>query len=256
MKYTSMKYAGLILAAAVAGPALAQSDTTFMPEGSKDIYLSATAALVQRAEGSSRMRLVVLPSASVQWSNGVFLAPGSLGMQLSGDGNLQYGPLLSYGVKNQRSDDAAQNTRLDLQAGAFVNYQLLYNLGLHSRLLYGGSDDNRGVLLNAGATFSTPISQHQSMSLSLGANVADQAYMQSYFGVTAQQARLGHRPLYQAGGGLKNVYLSGGWNVELTHKYSVSSGVYLNWLGETAAASPLTDTRRGYSFYTTLSYHY
>jgi outer membrane scaffolding protein for murein synthesis (MipA/OmpV family) len=251
-----MKYTCLILMAAIAGPALGQSDTTFMPEGSKDIYLSATAALVQRAEGSSKMRLVLLPSASVLWSNGVFLAPGALGMQLSADGNLQYGPLLSYGVKNQRSDDTDKSTRLDLQAGAFVNYQLLYNLGLHSRLLYGGSDDNRGVQLNAGTTFSTPIAQHQSVSLSLGANFADQAYMQSYFGVTAQQARLGRRPVYQAGGGLKNVYLSAGWNVELTHKYSVNSGVYLNWLGNTPAASPLTDTRRGASFYTTLSYHY
>ena len=251
-----MKTTCLILMAATACPALAQSDTTFMPEGSKDIYLSATAALVQRAEGSSAMRLIVLPSASVQWSNGVFLEPGALGMQLSADGNLKYGPLLDYGIKNQRSDDPVQKTRLDLQAGAFANYQLLYNLRVHSRLLYGGSDDNRGLQLNVGSTFSTPLTQHQSVSLTVGANIVDQAYMQSYFGVTAQQSRLGHRPQYQAGGGLKNVYLAGGWSVELTHKYSLNSGINVNWLGNTPAASPLTNASRGYGFYTTLNYHY
>ena len=246
----------LILMSAIACPALAQSDTTFMPEGSKDIYLSATAALLQRAEGSSRMRMIVLPSVSVQWSNGIFLEPGTLGMQLSGDGSLRYGPLLDYGVKNQRSDDPTQKTRLDLQAGGFVNYRLLYNLSLHSRLLYGGSDDNRGVQLNTGASFSMPITQHQSMALSVGANFVDQAYMQSYFGVTAQQARLGRRREYHAGAGLKNVYLSGQWGVELTHKYALRSGITASWLGNTPAASPLTNADKGYALYATLIYHY
>ena len=252
----TLKFTCLILMAAIASPALAQSDATFMPEGSKNITLSATAALVQRAEGSSKMRLIVLPSASVQWSNGIFLEPGSLGMQLSGDGNLRYGPLLHYGVKSQRSDEPVQKTGLDLQAGGFVNYRLLHNLGLHSRLLYGGSEDNRGVQLSVGTSFSTPITQHQGVSLSVGANLADQAYMQSYFGVTAQQAQVGHRPQYRAGGGLKNVYLTGGWNVELTHKYSLNSGINVSWLGNTPAASPLTDSNQGTSFYTTLSYRY
>ena len=251
-----MKYLCLILIAAIACPALAQSDATLMPEGSTDITLTAVAALVQRAEGSSKMRPIVLPSASVQWSNGIFLAPGSLGMQLSGDGNLRYGPLLDYGVKNQRSDDPAQKTRLDLQAGGFVNYRLLHNLGFSSRLLYGGSDDNRGVQLSVGTSLSTPITQHQGVSLSVGANLVDRAYMQSYFGVTAQQARLGRRPEYRVGGGLKNVFVTGGWSVELTHKYSLNSGINVSWLGNTPAASPLTDSNKGYSVFTALSYHY
>lgn len=110
--------------------------------------------------------------------------------------------------------------------------------------------------LDVGTTLSTPISQHQGVSLSLGASFVDQAYMQSYFGVTAQQARFGHRPEYHAGGGLKKVYLSGGWSVALTHKYSLNSGISLQWLGHTPAASPLTNANQGYVFYTTLSYHY
>jgi len=245
-----------ILLAAACTPVLAQSDTTFMPEGSRDVYVGATAAVVPRSEGSNEKRLIILPTATVQWSNGVFLEPGALGMQLSSDGNLRYGPLLSYGIKNQRSDDPVKKTRLDLQAGGFLGYQLLYNLNLHSRVLYGGSDDNRGVQADLGATWSQQISGHQSVSLSLGANFADHAYMQSYFGITPQQARYDRTAPYNARGGLKSVYLSGGWNVELSNKYSLNSGVVVTRLGETPAASPLTDTRHSTVLYTTLNYHF
>ena len=245
-----------ILLAAACTPALAQSDTTFMPEGSRDVYVGATAAVVPRSEGSSEKRLIVLPTAPVQWSNGVFLAPGALGMQLSSDGNLHYGPLLSYGIKNQRRDDPVKNTRFDLQAGGFLSYQLLYNLNLHSRLLYGGSDDNEGVQADVGATWSQQVTGHQSVSLGLGANFADRAFMQSYFGITPQQARYDHTRPYNAGGGLKSVYLSACWNVELNNKYSLNSGVELTRLGDTPAASPLTDTRHSTVLYTTLNYHF
>ena len=94
------------------------------------------------------------------------------------------------------------------------------------------------------------------MSVSAGAAFVDRAYMQSYFGVNAQQARFGHRPEYDAGGGLKNLYLASGWNVELTHKYSLNSGISVRWLGATPAASPLTDSRRSVAVYTTLTYSY
>jgi outer membrane protein len=251
-----MRITCLMLMTAVACPALAQSDTTFMPEGSKDIHLSATAALVQRAEGSSKMRLVVLPSASVQWSNGVFLEPGALGMQMSSDGNLRYGPVLDYGVKRQRSDEPDRGTRLDLQAGGFASYQPLHDLRLHGKLLYGGSDDHRGAQLSLGATWSMPIAQHQGISLSAGAAFVDRAYMQSYFGINAEQARRTRRAIYNAGGGLKNVGVSAGWNIELTHKYSLSSGVSMRWLGDIPAASPLSDSNSGYAVHTSLTYHY
>jgi outer membrane scaffolding protein for murein synthesis (MipA/OmpV family) len=251
-----MKILCPILLAAVCTSALAQSATTFMPEGSRDISVSAVAALVPRSEGSSQMRTILLPSATVQWSNGVFLEPGTLGMQLSEDGSMQYGPLLAYGVKNERRDNPDKQTRINLQPGAFFNYQLLYNLNLYSRLLYGGSDDNRGVLADVGATFSTPVAAHHTVSLSLGANFADHAYMQSYFGITAQQGRADRLPAYRAGGGLKSLYLSGSWNVELNTRYSLNSGVSVTRLGNSAANSPLTEQRHGYALYSALSYHF
>ncbi|WP_332879610.1 MipA/OmpV family protein [Massilia sp. S19_KUP03_FR1] len=251
-----MKRPCLILATAIACPAWAQSDTTFMPEGSHDITLIAVAGLAPRSEGSGTLRPFVLPGASVQWSNGVFLDVGTLGMQLSSTGNLRYGPKLGYGIKDERSDDPQRKMRLDLQAGGFASYQLLHNLNLHSDLMYGGSDDYRGVQLNVGATLSGRLTSHQAVALSVGANFVDQAYMQSYFGVTAQQAAQGHRRAYHASGGLKNISTTGTWHIELNQKYSLATGVNVSWLGDTPAASPLTRNNQGYSLFTLLSYHY
>jgi len=95
-----MKRPCLTLMIACACPAWAQSDTTVMPEGSTGITLSLGAALLPRAEGSTKTRVVVLAGASVQWSNGVFLTPGTLGMQLSASGWLGETPAASP-VTNQ-----------------------------------------------------------------------------------------------------------------------------------------------------------
>ena len=251
-----MKRTCLILATAIACPAWAQSDTTFMPEGSQDLTLIAVAGLAPRSEGNGKLTPFLLPAASVQWSNGVFLDVGTLGMQLSTAGNLRFGPKLGYGIKDERIDDPGRRTRLDLQAGGFASYQLLHNLNLHGDVMYGGSDDYRGVQLRVGATLSKRLTPHQGVALSVGANVVDQAYMQSYFGVTPQQAAVGHRRAYHAGGGLKNINTSGAWNIELNHKYALATGVDVSWLGDTPAASPLTRNNQGYSLFTMLHYHY
>ena len=251
-----MKRTCLILVTAIACPAWAQSDTTFMPEGSQDLTLIAVAGLAPRSEGNGKLSPFLLPAASVQWSNGIFLDVGTLGMQLSTVGNLRFGPKLGYGIKDERIDDPDRKTRLDLQAGGFASYQSFHNLNLHSEVMYGGSDDYRGVQLSAGATLSARLGPHQGVALSVGANVVDQAYMQSYFGVTAQQAALGHRRPYHAAGGLKNVNTTGTWSVELNQKYALAAGVNVSWLGDTPAASPLTRNNQGYSVFTMLRYHY
>jgi outer membrane protein len=245
--------AGLL---ACALPAFAQSPTTQMPEGTKDIELSLIAALVPVREGKDTVRLIVLPSASVLWSNGVFLSPGEVGMQLSEDPSLRYGPLLSYGIKSRRADDADDKSRLGIEAGAFMRYRLAHNMGLYSSLMYGGGDNNDGVRFNLGASFTQQLSTHQSLSLSVGANLADSNYMQSYFGVNSAQAVRGQRREYSAGAGIKNSYVSLNWNVQLSNKFALSTGASMSRLGDKAANSPLVEKRSSTFIWTSLSYHY
>ena len=245
--------AGLL---ACALPAFAQSRTTQMPEGTKDIDFSLIAALVPVKEGKDGVRAIVLPSASIQWSNGVFLAPGEIGMQLSEDPSLRFGPLLAYGSKSRRADDPDSKVRFGVEGGGFVRYRLLHNLALHSTLMYGAGDNNRGMRMNLGASFSQPLTSHQSMSVSVGATLADRNYMDSYFGVNSVQAQNGHRPEYKAGAGLKSSYASLNWDVELSTKYALSTGISASRLGDKAVNSPLVERRTSTALWTSLTYHY
>jgi outer membrane protein len=253
MTFKSLSLAGLL---AIASPAFAQSPTTQMPEGTSEIKLSMIAALVPVAEGRETVRAIVLPSASVLWSNGIFLAPGEVGMQLSEDPSLRYGPLLEYGSKARRADDPQDKARFGVEGGAFLRYRLAHNIGFSSVLLYGGGNDSKGVRLNLGASYAVPLTSHQTVVLGVGATIADSHYMQSYFGVNAAQAARGHRPLYSAGAGVKDVSVALSWDVELNNKFSVNSGIRAARLGRNASNSPLVQSRQNEALWTSLTYQF
>ncbi|NHZ90576.1 hypothetical protein F2P45_16350 [Massilia sp. CCM 8733] len=248
--------AAITLLAAISVPAAAQSPTTQMPEGTTDIDLSLIAALVPVSEGRSGMKAIVLPSISAQWSNGVFAAPGELGMQLSEDPMLKFGPLLTYGTRSRRADDRNDKLRFGIEAGAFAGYQLAHNIGFRSSLLYGGGDDRKGVRLNLGGNYGLRLGTHQSLNAGVGMDVVNHAYMQSIFGISPKQAARGRRQAYQARAGIKDIYLSLRWNVELSTKYSLGSGVTVSRLMGSAADSPLTDSPHNAAVFTALTYHW
>ena len=241
---------------AVCQHASAQSPTTQMPEGTTDVDLSLIAAMVPVSEGQGNMRAIVIPSISAQWSNGIFAEPGEVGMQLSEDPMLKFGPLLSYGARTRRADEKDHKSSLGIEAGGFASYRLAHNIGFSAQLLYGGSDDHRGVRLNVGANSGLRIGSHQSLSASVGMSVVDRAYMQSYFGVTAAQAARGRRPVYQAEAGIKNVYVSLGWQLELSTKYSLNTGVNVSRLVGSAADSPLVKSPNNGALFSVLTYHW
>lgn len=237
-------------------PAAAQSPTTQMPEGSTDVDLSLIAAIVPVSEGRGGMKAVVMPSISAQWSNGIFAAPGQVGMQLSQDPMLRFGALLTYGTRSRRADDKEDKLRFGIETGAFAHFQLAHNIGFHSNLLYGGGDDRKGVRMNLGGNYGLRLSSHQSLNAGLGMNLVNHGYMQSYFGISPAQAARSGRRAYRAGAGVKDIYLSLRWNVDLSTKYALSSGVSVSRLMGSAADSPLTESPHNAALFTVLTYHW
>ena len=234
----------------------AQATHMMIPEGSKEIDFGVAAIAVAKSEGSSQRRLLVLPFASIRWSNGVFLAPGELGWALPSDQpSISYGPLLAYGFKPERTDSQSSSALL-AEAGGFFNYRLAQDMGFKSRLLYGGADQHQGVQVNLSAWMSARITRDQAVSLELGTTLADAAYMQSYFGVSAAQAAHGPYPAYQLGGGVKNTFVSINWGMQLTPKYDVVVRLGSSYLYGAVADSPLTSSRRASSVVTSITYHY
>jgi outer membrane scaffolding protein for murein synthesis (MipA/OmpV family) len=176
-------------------------------------------------------------------------------MRLSRNPRWNFGPLLIYGVKPKRADSQGSHDQWGVQAGGYLSYRLAHNLQLSSQLLYGGGNDDRGVRFTARAGYGITLTSHQSLGISAGFTAANASYMDSYFGVPSVQGGH-HRPGYQPGGGLKNVFASVHWSVELSTKYSVTTGLSASRLAKAASDSPLVVSPNNGSVFTQLTYHW
>lgn len=236
----------ILLLLACATPTVFAQTAAMIPEGSHDTYVGVLATVGPRTQGSSRQQSLVLPNFSVNWSNGVFLQGLGAGIDLSSDPTMRYGPTLGIGQRAPRADGPGAHSTWGLNPGAFISYSLAHNVQLSSSLNYGGGNDGRGLQLNLGASYSMPLTAHQSLQLYTGVNVADHAYMKSYFSTRN----------YDASAGVKNVVLGATWNVQLNNKYRLFSGVSLSRLADKAALSPIVEERNGARVSAGLSYHF
>lgn len=241
---------------ASAAPALAQSTSMLMPEGSKDLYMGIVVADVARDEGGSARRLVALPTASGLWSNGIFAQLGALGWDLTDDPTVNYGPIVTYGPRSKRSDDSAHRSSIAFQGGAFYGFMFTREIHFGSRLLYGGGADGRGLQLRLGADISWRLGAHDALTLSPGLALANGALMRSTYGVSASQAKLDGLPAYDAKAGVRNLGLDIDWNSELSTKFTLDTGLSLSRLAGSAAHSPLIARRNDATLFTALSYHF
>ena len=256
MKISRAQAIALALLATACLPSFAQSTAMLMPEGSKDLYLGALVLDVARDEGGARRRIVVLPTASGLWSNGVFAQIGTLGWDITDDPTMDYGPLLNYDIRSKRSDDAGHESNLEIQAGGFYSFMFARNISLNSRLLYGGGADSGGLQLKLDANFSMRLAAHDMLTISPGVSLVDASFMKSTYGISAQQAQLDGLPPYRTHGGVRSVYLDVNWDSELSTKFTLDTGVSLDRLAGSAARSPLIAQRISAVVYTALSYHY
>ncbi|MCK9688173.1 MipA/OmpV family protein [Scleromatobacter humisilvae] len=233
----------------------AQSTMMMMPEGSKDLYVGVVLADVAASEGSSARRLVAVPTASGLWSNGVFARIGAVGWDATDDPTMDYGPIVTYGIRSKRSDDAGHESSLDIEGGGFWNFMFTREVQFGSQLLYGGGADGQGLQLRLGADVSYRLGSHDSLTLSPGVTLADGSFMRSTYGITAAQAKLDGVPAYDAKAGVRNVHLDIDWNSELSTKFTLDTGVSLSRLAGSAAHSPLIARRDDATLFLALTYH-
>lgn len=245
----------LLFCSAVSHLAHAQTPSMWMPEGSTDIDLGIAALIAPDYEGSNKQKFYLAPFVSVAWSNGVFLTPGEIGFHLPSPSHIQYGPLLNYEWQ-PRSPDRHPSPLLTLTPGAYLNYRIDHNLGFRSRLDYSTSAQHSGIRLNLASWFRMSLAPHYSVSTEAGLSLANHRYMQSYFGVSSEQAISDHLTVYTAKAGIKNTYLQIGWNAELSPKYELFARININRLGGNAANSPFTTKATTVSLLTALMYHY
>jgi outer membrane scaffolding protein for murein synthesis (MipA/OmpV family) len=238
----------------------AQTTSLFMPEGSKDLYLGATYVNVPRAEGSQDRRGILIPTASVQWSNGIYLDTNELGLNLSPAPNVRLGPFISpsfSSVREQQSDGSTkEKLKFSAEFGGFYSYRVAHNISANANIIFGAGDDRKGIVSNFALNFSTPVAPHHFIGLSVGFTLANQKYMQSQFGVSAESAAAEHIDAFRASAGMKNLFVGSNWNWELNHKWSLTTGINIKHYLGSAAESPWVKQHNDTSFVSSLNYHY
>ena len=236
---------------------VSRADSTFnMPEGSHDISLSLTAFDAPRSEGGKRREVAVLPSFSGRWSNGIVASPGQVLWDVSDDPVFDYGPLVSYGLGQTRTDDSSNKIRLDIEGGGFATFLFDEHIRFNGVLAYGGGARHSGVRLIADVDFSMRLGQHGTLSVSPGFEAVNASYMKSSFGVTPAQSANDHLDPYVTHPGVKNLFVNVVGNWQLSNKWSLAPGVQTSYLMGSAAHTPLTQRRTDETVYLQLGYHW
>ena len=181
----------LVCLVSVCGAASAQTPAANpMPDGSRDMYLGVGAVFAPSYPGAQGRRTRALPLIQMASSNGIFVSGMNMGMHLSEQPSIEYGPLLSLHASRDRNGDGrlaggvngASVTSLDatgdlgvvidatgkvvfnaqrgmlgmdrigarLQGGAFFNYYLSPAVRLTSSALYGAGEQRNGLVITLG----------------------------------------------------------------------------------------------------------
>lgn len=214
-----------------AGPAAAQSDPRFMPEGSRDVYLSLAAIWQQHPQGRDLDQINLVPLVSAQWSNGVFIDMNVIGIELSDQTGLRYGPLLSptLAQSGALSDQGSAGRRhLALEAGGYLKWQVSRGLGVGATLMGGGGSDRHGVTLSLAASLWRQTAPHHRVGVELSTRLANRSALRDDFGGAT----------YDPDGGVRDAALSLKWRWQVNRKLGLTTSIaQLRYLGA-AAASP------------------
>jgi outer membrane protein len=265
-----------------------------MPDGSYDTYLGLGVMLRPSYEGAEKNKRTIVPVMQVQWSNGAFISGMSAGWHLSQQPQQDFGPLimlepsrtpagLSNSIEQPRnlqnsgiSSDFAgdvgpefnaaktsnkliglENIQARLLIGAFYHYPLSQNLRQTNIVLFGAGNDRNGLRLSSDLRYSFPdLPAHHRVTLSIGLNVINQAYAQSYFGVSDAEARRSLNQSFQPKAGVKDVHLDAYWNWNLSSSWLLTSKMQLGQLVGSAGDSPLVERRTNFTVSSALAYRF
>ena len=215
--------------------------------------LGAAIVRVPEYPGSAAQKTRLAPILSVTLGR-FFIGPvpggGALGIgaTLYQNDGLRLGAAISadIGKLRKESDDVRLAGLGDIERSQRAHLFASYSWARYT-LRAGVAADIGGKNLGALATVEAEALFHPAERWSLvvgtGLTWADQRYMQTVFGIDAQQSARSGRPLYEPGAGMSQVRLATTLSYRLDAQWSVGARLSLGRLLGDAAHSPLIEQR-------------
>jgi outer membrane scaffolding protein for murein synthesis (MipA/OmpV family) len=215
-----------------------------------DVSIGGGIGFAPDYEGSSDYEIVPVPFASVKWSNGMYFRLEGLTARAnllpsSWVAGLQLGPMYNYRAK--RSD--VENNQVDAmnsvsdanELGAFVAFDFNnWYLGLDALADMGQAHDWWYATLSGG--YNWVISNAWSLKIGAFTTYANEDYMETYFGVDANNVGASGFAFYDPDGGVKDVGLDLGLGYMINSNWSTRAvGKYTMLVGDADDASPVVD---------------
>ncbi len=235
-----------------------------------DVKLGAGLRVGPRYEGSDFYTPSPVPYFNVNWRDIVSLGVGGLNVNFLPGRNYQFGVGLTYNPGRDEKGDSFFGTGLfgtddrlvglgDIDAALGVRVFGAYKLGpvaFHGSLVKYTGDQNDGILFNLGMGVPFHPTPNLILTPGIGATWATDSYMQTFFGVTAQQASRTAFPTFNAEGGLKDVTAGLNATYLLDRHWFISTDAGIKRLMGDADKSPITESGTSATVGSVVGYHF
>nr|WP_315848524.1 MipA/OmpV family protein [uncultured Rhodoferax sp.] len=194
--------------------------------------------------GGDQRKTQVFPNVSYQWANGWFAGlDNGVGYNFSKNPALHYGLRLTANMGRQSGDSTALRGMGDVDAkpelGGFVTYATAEGLAFTGSVRWGSGHSSNGTVVDLGVAYSVALAPQWRLGAKLGTTLVDRQYMQSYFGVDAQQAARSGYALYTPDAGVRDTRLGLSLTYAINPRTFVTAAVSGSTLGDGAKNSPI-----------------
>lgn len=209
--------------------------------------------------GSDERRTLAVPLLNYQWANGWFAGVSNgVGYNFSRSPGMQYGLRVTADLGRKASRSPALRGMGDIDAsaelGGFVNHTLASGFILTTSLRYGAGNDNKGLVADLGAVYSTELTPRWRLSVGAALTAVNAEYMQSYFGVSPAQAAASGYRRFAPTAGIRDVRGNVALSYQLSREISLTGALSTVTLVGDAADSPLTRKKSSVNGFAAVSY--
>ncbi len=218
--------------------------------------LGAGIGVGPRFEGSDQYRGRLVPVIHFTYGS-MFFGLGGVGANLYRDARWRLGASLSLGGGRKESDDPRLQGLGDVDrtvlGGVFAVYA---NRGLLARahLATDIGGNGQGTVVRLDAYGRMRVGEGLAFFAGPGLTWADRRHMQTFYGVTAEQAARSGYPEFEAGNAVQGLRLSAGAAYRAAPNWRLVGLYSLSQLRGDAAASPIIETRTNSSFFVSAMY--